>query len=144
MGFCPEGGIGAGGVGLTGITGDAGLDSGRIGTVGLAEGIDLASLIGKFGGILISGVRGLAVPSIVFSGGGGPLGFGGVIPLGAGGFVLIGDGEGGGVVDPETGGLISSIFMQATPICEWHANLRIVNPRHSCEFAYLCRIICVS
>ncbi len=97
------------GAGVEGMGGDMGLDGADEGTTGLTggggndpegfgwEGNGFISLTGKFGGILISGVKGL-----------GPLGFGGVIPLGAGGFVLTGDGESGGVVDPEIGGLISS------------------------------------
>ncbi|MBI2063809.1 MAG: hypothetical protein HYT65_02355 [Candidatus Yanofskybacteria bacterium] len=68
--------------------------------------------IGKLGGILISGVRGLAMPSIAlalstvtlgegWNGGGVPIGLGGICPLREGG-------KGEGVVDPETDGLVSS------------------------------------
>ena len=68
------------------------------------------SPVGKFGGILMSGVNGLAVlPGLspkeaprsgTLNKTGGPLGFGGV--------ALGDDREGGGVVDPETGGFVSS------------------------------------
>lgn len=73
---------GSGGEGITGLVGG-----------GVVEG--LISLVGKLGGILISGVKGLAVLSETFN-----RGLGGVVPLGGRGDEV--------AVDPEIGGLISS------------------------------------
>lgn len=102
-----EGCVTGGGVG---DGGDAGLVGGGVGGVdgrggnGWVPAIGKPmSLMGKFGGIFISGVSGLAVPPVAFSEGVGPFGLGGVMPLG-----WEGTDEDGGLLDPETGGLISS------------------------------------
>ncbi|MBI2063180.1 MAG: hypothetical protein HYT61_03005 [Candidatus Yanofskybacteria bacterium] len=90
MGLENPGVEGRGGIGMVGI---AGLTKVEVG--------DFVSLIGKLGGILISGVRGLALPSIATGEGGFTLGLGGVVTLGK-------EGGGGKLVDLETGGFISS------------------------------------